>query len=211
MEYEDGAMKVYHKSTSYVRIENALSEQPPFDGFEAGLLDFDAHIDWISVSFRCNDGVWVVMDPFLTTWLQVLRPRATDGRALRILEEIETKKPGSAFPFQRYTWSGLMNRTLVECTCHHCGKMGEKPTRLKKCGKCKLVHYCNRECQRAAFKEHKIVCSPSSSLLRVWRHGDPNVAEKDMMVKCVREIDAVPAGHWVGVRMRDNEDGLGLQ
>lgn len=206
MNYEGGAMKEYHKSTSFTRTENALSEHPAFDGYEPGLLDFDAHSNWIAVAFQVGEekeSCWLVMDPFVTTWLRVLYPRATNRRALRILEDIETLEPACPFPLRRYTWRGLMNQTLQRVTCHHCGKRGEPLTLLKVCAGCKLAHYCNRECQKAAYQEHKIVCSPTERLLKLWRHGDPNAAVKDMMAVYVREIGAVPAGHWVDVKMRD--------
>ncbi|PIL30596.1 hypothetical protein GSI_07297 [Ganoderma sinense ZZ0214-1] len=42
--------------------------------------------------------------------------------------------------------------------CNNCGKRnwgGEKP---KRCGGCGVVVYCDRECQRAAWKAHRLLC-----------------------------------------------------
>ena len=44
-------------------------------------------------------------------------------------------------------------------TCTACGKACP----FNKCGRCKNVHYCNMECQRAHWKEHKSVCKAHPS------------------------------------------------
>lgn len=40
-----------------------------------------------------------------------------------------------------------------------CAKCNNTEGELKKCAKCKMVLYCNRECQTAHWKEHKKQCS----------------------------------------------------
>jgi tetratricopeptide (TPR) repeat protein len=40
--------------------------------------------------------------------------------------------------------------------CGWCGRMAVH--RAKFCGRCKMVWYCNEECQRAAWREHKLHC-----------------------------------------------------
>ncbi|KAJ6619787.1 hypothetical protein B0H10DRAFT_1876702 [Mycena sp. CBHHK59/15] len=43
--------------------------------------------------------------------------------------------------------------------CGNCNKpplTGDKP--FAKCGKCKITHYCSRQCQIAHWKEHKPIC-----------------------------------------------------
>lgn len=42
-------------------------------------------------------------------------------------------------------------------TCHCCGKMEG----VARCGRCRLISYCGKECQRADWKRHKRVCKPS--------------------------------------------------
>ncbi|TVY85116.1 SET and MYND domain-containing protein [Lachnellula suecica] len=53
------------------------------------------------------------------------------------------------------------NFNAVRCEADGCGKsqhdMPEGQT-LMKCGKCKLEHYCSRECQAASWPDHKKCC-----------------------------------------------------
>eukprot|EP00742_Colponemidia_sp_Colp-10_P004646 GILJ01004957.1.p1 GENE.GILJ01004957.1~~GILJ01004957.1.p1 ORF type:complete len:535 (-),score=53.71 GILJ01004957.1:37-1641(-) len=48
----------------------------------------------------------------------------------------------------------------MEASCAQCGKSSAK---LKKCSLCKQVAYCNVDCQRAAWKEHKPRCQGGST------------------------------------------------
>eukprot|EP00931_Biecheleriopsis_adriatica_P104302 TRINITY_DN78986_c0_g1_i1.p1 TRINITY_DN78986_c0_g1~~TRINITY_DN78986_c0_g1_i1.p1 ORF type:complete len:590 (+),score=65.91 TRINITY_DN78986_c0_g1_i1:70-1839(+) len=50
--------------------------------------------------------------------------------------------------------------------CDHCG--AAKGTQM--CERCKNVHYCNRECQKAAWRIHRQVCCRRSSVQRVCDH-----------------------------------------
>ncbi|TDZ12796.1 hypothetical protein C8035_v000478 [Colletotrichum spinosum] len=54
-------------------------------------------------------------------------------------------------------------RDFNEPSCFHCGKVcvdiGKTP---KKCGKCESAWYCNADCQKAQWKNHKSVCKPLS-------------------------------------------------
>ncbi|KAJ6518291.1 hypothetical protein C8R47DRAFT_1086481 [Mycena vitilis] len=48
-----------------------------------------------------------------------------------------------------------------ELTCRHCGVNGSAlSSSLKVCGRCRDVSYCSTECQRLAWKAHKVVCRP---------------------------------------------------
>jgi hypothetical protein len=40
--------------------------------------------------------------------------------------------------------------------CQKCAKGGQ--TKLFKCGSCQSVRYCSKECQKADWKEHKVLC-----------------------------------------------------
>jgi len=40
--------------------------------------------------------------------------------------------------------------------CGNCNKVGQ----VKKCGRCELVAYCDKECQTAHWKVHKRICAP---------------------------------------------------
>jgi ankyrin repeat protein len=51
---------------------------------------------------------------------------------------------------------GLLGKRVWKTECGGCGHTGTQV--LKKCSSCKVVHYCNRECQIQGFKLHKTVC-----------------------------------------------------
>ena len=46
-------------------------------------------------------------------------------------------------------------------TCAYCHKVSEEE--LKFCAKCRKVVYCNRDCQKKAWKAHKKICIPADS------------------------------------------------
>ena len=55
----------------------------------------------------------------------------------------------------------LMLRHLKLCS--YCRKLEErskvpKSRAMKKCGRCKLVFYCDRKCQKRDWKVHKLMC-----------------------------------------------------
>ncbi|GMH62156.1 hypothetical protein TrRE_jg13204 [Triparma retinervis] len=41
--------------------------------------------------------------------------------------------------------------------CHYCGSTG--PPKPRRCGGCKKVRFCSRECQQRNWPEHKKYCS----------------------------------------------------
>ena len=43
---------------------------------------------------------------------------------------------------------------------HTCSKCSKSLQRLQYCGKCSIVTYCSKECQRADWPTHKLVCTP---------------------------------------------------
>ncbi|KAI1422028.1 hypothetical protein F5Y12DRAFT_800153 [Xylaria sp. FL1777] len=49
----------------------------------------------------------------------------------------------------------FVNRDGTSRKCHGCG---EVKANLDKCGRCMLFHYCNQECQRKGWDEHKKFC-----------------------------------------------------
>ena len=52
--------------------------------------------------------------------------------------------------------TGLSFLRIVDKTCKSCENKNKK--QLKRCSKCEVVYYCNKECQRKDWKEHKIEC-----------------------------------------------------
>ncbi|TFY81137.1 hypothetical protein EWM64_g2873 [Hericium alpestre] len=55
-------------------------------------------------------------------------------------------------------WTQGMEKDLVQCA--HCDKQG--PQTMKTCSHCKLVRYCDKDCQRAAWSMHKPVCKAAA-------------------------------------------------
>jgi hypothetical protein len=45
--------------------------------------------------------------------------------------------------------------------CDWCGNTD--PNRLKHCSRCRLVHYCSKDCQRDGWKAHKPACIPTKN------------------------------------------------
>ena len=54
--------------------------------------------------------------------------------------------------------------TIIKC-CANCGKEEDEDINLKACVACKLVKYCNRECQIAHRPQHKKNCKKRSAEL----------------------------------------------
>jgi len=51
------------------------------------------------------------------------------------------------------------NMIEMKSSCLNCGATEcQEGTPLKKCSGCRTVYFCSGECQKAAWKEHKIVC-----------------------------------------------------
>jgi len=46
----------------------------------------------------------------------------------------------------------------TSAVCANCGKSEEDSINLKSCTACKLVKYCNRDCQAAHRSQHKKAC-----------------------------------------------------
>ena len=54
--------------------------------------------------------------------------------------------------------------TIIKC-CANCGKVEDEDINLKACVACKLVKYCNRECQIAHRPQHKKACKKRAAEL----------------------------------------------
>lgn len=51
---------------------------------------------------------------------------------------------------------GVTNAGKEVLPCGNCGKVDQ----TRRCGKCKLVAYCDKDCQAAHWKVHKRICAP---------------------------------------------------
>lgn len=54
---------------------------------------------------------------------------------------------------------------LTTKPCANCNTPSTETHRLKRCGKCKDVNYCNEICQKADWQAHKSVCDQTSSTI----------------------------------------------
>lgn len=66
--------------------------------------------------------------------------------------------------------------------CHHCGSVAK----LQACSVCKAVAYCSRECQKLAWKKHKLVCQQMAAQRlekRVEEEGEKLEAEANRAQK----------------------------
>tara|TARA_B100001123_G_C14854219_1_gene845327 strand:- start:347 stop:712 length:366 start_codon:yes stop_codon:yes gene_type:complete len=70
-----------------------------------------------------------------------------------------------------------------------CGNCSSKA--LKVCSKCKIVYYCNRECQKAHWKTHKFECVERRSIDDIWERckwkTPQNAKQKNTCVLCPNE------------------------
>ena len=48
---------------------------------------------------------------------------------------------------------------VIERVCDHCGKWQVEGVKLSRCSVCMQVYYCSKECQKAAWPEHKKGCA----------------------------------------------------
>lgn len=48
---------------------------------------------------------------------------------------------------------------------YECGKCGHIATDMSRCGRCGVTYYCNKNCQIADWKEHKIICKQEAKNL----------------------------------------------
>ena len=88
-----------------------------------------------------------------------------------------------------------------DAKCAKCGTRGAK----QRCSTCKAVAYCSKECQRAAWKSHKITCEPPLPPSRPFGAADGTLGAADgtralrlvqVWTKCKQACDA---GDWRGV------------
>ncbi|KAI1783169.1 hypothetical protein LXA43DRAFT_1047781 [Ganoderma leucocontextum] len=68
--------------------------------------------------------------------------------------------------------------------CHHCGKSCTNP---KRCTGCALSLYCDRNCQKAAWSEHKSFCRSRSGTAKVGPRDKLGHAAQFALLDTVRE------------------------
>ena len=67
-----------------------------------------------------------------------------------------------------------------------CGNCSSKASKV--CSKCKIVYYCNRECQKAHWKTHKLECVERRQIDDIWERckwkTPQNAKQKNTCVLC---------------------------
>jgi hypothetical protein len=80
-----------------------------------------------------------------------------------------------------YHCSKIIN--TMNNTCGNCGLEASK-----KCGKCKIVMYCNKECQLSHWSTHRLICVERRPIDDIWekcRWKTPqNAKQKNTCVLC---------------------------
>lgn len=110
-----------------------------------------------------------VLDPVVFTWLAFQHP----GRVgPRLCHDIYIAMHRSGVCVQRLTWDALILLTS-SYVCDHC--MAHSSSLLN-CQRCHLLRYCDRQCQAAAYREHKYGCrdiGAAQPCERPWIRGTP--------------------------------------
>ena len=52
----------------------------------------------------------------------------------------------------------IIDGQIVERKCGGCGLWQTPERKLERCGQCRRVYYCSRQCQLADWKTHKVGC-----------------------------------------------------
>lgn len=99
--------------------------------------------------------------------------------------------------------------------CAHCGQMGAQ----KRCSRCSSVYYCNVDCHKAHWKEHKLVCrAPTASsegqpaFQVVAFAGRADLGATFMLSVCLVERGKqIPTCASLCISMREPFEGAGIR
>jgi len=75
------------------------------------------------------------------------------GRGFRMTE----KATAGTLVMSTAPFAYVLDMRNVVAACHYCLQSAD-PTQLKCCSKCKFAKYCNEECQKNAWNDHKMEC-----------------------------------------------------
>jgi hypothetical protein len=154
-----------------------------------------------------QQGTWLIVDPFLTSWLRAQRRKTTHKKALLTLEKLSFVADGGTynatvkFPFKVYQWSLLVLRTL-SFLCAACGRISDTP--LLACERCKSARYCDKKCQKKHHTLHQGLCSQQSKTgVMVANKHDFKLAVRDIIARF--QLD-VPLGHCIAEKYVAEDD-----
>jgi len=75
------------------------------------------------------------------------------GRGLRVTDKVSAGQ----LVMSSTSFAYVLDMRNVVAACHFCLQSAD-PTQLKTCAKCKFAKYCNEECQKNAWNDHKMEC-----------------------------------------------------
>ena len=117
----------------------------------------------------CNSGA-------AATYQGVVRPKTGD-KILNTSYYAQNISLASDFNIPNNTYQYIMSGTPDnDSRCANCGKGEEASISLKSCTACKLVKYCNRECQIAHRPQHKKECRKRAAELyddKLYKEVEP--------------------------------------
>jgi tetratricopeptide (TPR) repeat protein len=97
-----------------------------------------------------------------------------------ILQSLATMATHAGRPRQAATLTERAATAAVAATHQPCGWCGTMDVHAsKKCGQCQAVWYCNEECQRKAWKEHKHHCHKKPSVPKPAKEAAGGDADDD--------------------------------
>ena len=80
------------------------------------------------------------------------------------------------------------------CSCANCGKGEDESLHLKECAACKMIKYCNRDCQVAHRPQHKKACKKRAAELydeKLFKQPPPS---EDCPI-CMLPLPSLHSGH----------------
>src|SRR6056300_1433847 len=86
-----------------------------------------------------------------------------------------------------------MNVAPDTTNCANCGKGEESSGDLKSCTACKMVKYCNRECQIAHRPQHKRACKKRAAELHdeaLFKEPPPQYGDCPICFLCLPTMDS---------------------
>ncbi|KAG7092156.1 hypothetical protein E1B28_008525 [Marasmius oreades] len=116
----------------------------------------------------------------LPNWIEI-RTSAAEGRGLWTTQAL---KAGSTVLSAKPHIHTISNKYLDGC-CSACLSHGTPESNLRGCTKCRVVRYCNSECQRTDWSLHKLECAA----LQKWFQASENIDQPPSdAVRCIARL-----------------------
>lgn len=162
-----------HIMIKATQLTNAVVDTYGSNG-EGPITDKDFFYDYAGFSVRVQKGMGAFMS--------ARRPRDEEAvlyiplLTMAQLQQRGKTPPSQQAPSDVQAWK--LNRGA--CSCEACRRIA---VQMVRCGRCKLVYYCGRECQKRDWKQHKVWCGKTKDELHEI------LVEKGLRMK-------MPDGNW---------------